>query len=50
MSQQECDTFIYFNCDDDDDEVGGMNGLGRGNVQYSEKTSPDATYSTTNHT
>jgi hypothetical protein len=37
-------------CDDDDGEVGGMNGFGHGKPKYSEKTCPDATLSTTNPT
>jgi hypothetical protein len=36
--------------DRDNDEVGGMNGFGRGNQKYSEKTCPDATLTTTNPT
>jgi hypothetical protein len=35
---------------DDDDEVGGTNAFGRGKPKYSEKTCPDATFSTTNPT
>jgi hypothetical protein len=35
---------------DNDGEVGGTNGFGRGNMKYSEKTFPDATLSTTNPT
>jgi hypothetical protein len=36
--------------DCDDGEFGGMNGFGRGKPNYSEKTCPDATISTTNPT
>jgi hypothetical protein len=46
--------FSHINCDIDDDddngEVGGMNGFGQGKPKYSEKTCPDATLSTTNPT